>query len=254
MDFKKLMQKMQHLDEGFEPSFEECGGDMPAAIIQGGPPPEESLNMNLTINSKGADGIRDLLDVLKGIGSDSVHEPKDLPHDDDSEIVIGDSYGNEVEGDAGPKVFGLDALLHQGDKKDRETNKVNGGGNPQVQEALIQNLFSLYEEIKSRIPLAEMSPEDKQAAINAYLAKGGTIKKHDPQKEPSKRPYVEPKRKQHSSDEFKLRNDDGSIAKIPTVGFRKEPPIVNPNRKNRLTPDWEDKLAQLAAIKDKTHR
>lgn len=146
MDFKQLMQKMQQLDEGLD----ECGGDMPAAIIQGGPPHEESLNMNLTINSKGADGIRELIDVLKGIGGDADTEPKDIPHDDDSEIVIGDSYENELEDDVGPKVFGLDALIHQGDKKDRETNKVNGGGNPQVQEALVKNLSSLYEEIKSR--------------------------------------------------------------------------------------------------------
>jgi hypothetical protein len=143
MDLKQLMQKMQSIEEGS--SIEECG-DMPA-IVQGGPPHEESLNMNLTINSKGADGIRDLIDVLKGIGGD---EPKDMPHDDDSQIVIGDGFENEVDGDAGPKVFGLDALIHQGDKKDRETNPVNGGGNPQVHETLIQNLASLYEEIKSR--------------------------------------------------------------------------------------------------------
>jgi hypothetical protein len=148
MDFKQLMQTMQQIEEGTDLQVGECG-DMPA-IIQGGPPPEESLNMNLTINSKGADGIRELIDVLKGIGGDSDTEPKDMPHDDDSEIVIGDNYENKVEGDAGPKVFGIDSLLHQGDKKDRETNPVNGGGNPQVQEALIQHLSSLYEDVKER--------------------------------------------------------------------------------------------------------
>jgi hypothetical protein len=155
MDLKQLMQTMKSIEEGCDPAIEECGG-MPAAIIQGEQPHEDTLNMNLTINSKGADGIRDLIDVLKGIGG---NEPKDSPQDgerlfgtDDEEhaIVIGDNYENSINGDAGEKVFPLDALIHQGDKKDREAHKVNGGGNPQVHEALIQNLSALYEEIKSR--------------------------------------------------------------------------------------------------------
>jgi hypothetical protein len=162
MDFKELMQKMQQIDEGVTPSIEECGGDMPAAIIQGGQPPEESLNMNLTINSKGADGIRELIDVLKGIGNDSghepVHEPKHSHHDDeklfgndgDEQFVIGDSFGNSKQGDAGSHVFNVDTLINQGDKKEREAPKVNGGGNPQVQEALLNHLSSLYENVKER--------------------------------------------------------------------------------------------------------
>lgn len=155
MDFKELMQKMQQIDEGVEMPVDECGGDMPAAIIQGGPPHEESLNMNLTINSKGADGIRELIDVLKGIGGDSHSEPahrddKKLFGNDEAEVVIGDSFGNSKQGDAGSHVFDVDTLINQGDKKERETNPVNGGGNPQVQEALINHLASLYEDIKSR--------------------------------------------------------------------------------------------------------
>jgi len=150
MDFKQLMQTMKSIEEGCNPSIEECGGEMPAAIIHGSQPPDESLNMNLTINSKGADGIRELIDVLKGIGSDTDAEPKDIPHDHDAEIVIGDGYKNEVDGDVGPTTYGIDALIHQGDKKDREARKVNGGGNPQVHEALIQNLSDLYENVKLR--------------------------------------------------------------------------------------------------------
>lgn len=155
MDFKQLLQTMQHIDEGTDVAIDECG-EMPT-LVQGGPSPDESLNMNLTINSKGANGIRELIDVLKGIDG---NEPKDMPSDDDEKlfgtdgsekaIVIGDDFSNEVDGDAGPTVYSLDALIHQGDKKDRETNKVNGGGNPQVQEALVKSLSSLYEEIKSR--------------------------------------------------------------------------------------------------------
>lgn len=155
MDLQQLMQQMKNIEEGLDLPVEECGGDMPA-IIQGGPPADDSLNMNLTINSKGSDGLRELINVLKGIGGD---EPKDSPQDgerlfgtDDEEhaIVIGDNYENSINGDAGEKVFPLDALIHQGDKKDREAHKVNGGGNPQMHETLMQNLSSLYEEIKNR--------------------------------------------------------------------------------------------------------
>lgn len=159
MDFKELMQKMQQIDEGIDTPIEECGGDMPAAIIQGGPPPEESLNMNLTINSKGADGIRELIDVLKGIGGDSNSEPVHTVHhdddeklfgNDDEEIVIGDSFGNSKQGDAGSHVYNVDTLINQGDKKEREAPRVNGGGNPQVHESLVDHLASLYEDVKER--------------------------------------------------------------------------------------------------------
>jgi hypothetical protein len=163
MDFKELMQKMQQIDEGVDAPIEECGSDMPAAIIQGGPSPEESLNMNLTINSKGADGIRELIDVLKGIGGDSGQEPVHH-HDDDTEKlfgndeeehVIGDSFGNSKHGDRGSKVFNIDAVTPTGDdifSKGKEAHKQAGGGNPWNirHESLVNNLASLYEEVKER--------------------------------------------------------------------------------------------------------
>lgn len=167
MDFKELMQKMQQIDEGVEMPIEECDGDMPAAIIQGGPPAEESLNMNLTINSKGADGIRELIDVLKGIGGDTGHEPTDhhdhSSHDDDeklfgndeAEVVIGDSFGNSKNGDMGSKVFDIDAVTPTGNdmfSKGGEAPKQAGGGNPWNirHESLVNHLASLYEDVKER--------------------------------------------------------------------------------------------------------
>lgn len=249
MDFKELLQTMQNIDEGIIPAVEECG-DMPAAVIQSGHPAEESLNMNLTINSKGADGIRDLLDVLKGIGND--REPKDIPHDD-SEIVIGDDYENSVDGDAGSRVYGTDAVIFKGNdmhNKGRSAAKVNGGENPQIHhESLVLNLSALYEDVKDRLSKSEKRAQSDRAYAD-FIKSGGVVKKHDPQKEPSKKPYSPPKSKKSSDDEFKLRSDDDSVAKIPNIGFRKEPPIVNPNRKKHsITPDWEDKLAQLGALK-----
>ena len=236
MDFKKLIQKMQYIDEGIESSIDECG-EMPA-IIQSSNPPEESLNMNLTINSKGADGIRELIDVLKGIGGDT--EPKDIPHDHDSEIVIGDSYGNEIKGDAGPKVFGVDALLHQGDKKDRETIKVNGGGNPQVQESLYQSLHSLYEEIKSRP--SRVSVKEDQAAIDAWLADPNNRIKHGKTKRTKKDRMIGLLPGEHK--EGGIRSAD---AKLPPKRATKHD-HVDVAAKPQYTPDWEAKLDALAAI------
>jgi hypothetical protein len=162
MDFKELMQKMYQIDEGVDTSIEECGGDMPAAVIQSGPAHDESLNMNLTINSKGADGIRELIDVLKGIGGDADNEPTHSPHDDEkllgndeAEIVIGDSFGNSKQGDKGSKVFDIDAVTPTGNdmfSKGGEAPKQAGGGNPWNirHESLVNHLASLYEDVKSR--------------------------------------------------------------------------------------------------------
>lgn len=161
MDFKDLMQKMYNIDEGIEDQVDECGEEMPTAVIQGPGPTDDSLNMNVTINSKGPDGIRELMNVLKGIGG---NEPKDMPGDDDDKlfgiekghgksVVIGDDFENSVEGDEGEHVYDLEAVLTKGNdfaNKNREARKVNGGGNPQVQESLITHLSSLYEEVKDR--------------------------------------------------------------------------------------------------------
>jgi hypothetical protein len=162
MDFKELLQTMQHIDEGTEPSIDECSEEMPAAIIQGGHPPDESLNMNLTINSKGADGIRELIDVLKGIGSDTSSEPTHSHHDDkkllgndEADIVIGDSFGNSKQGDTGSHVNNLDSMFPVGDdmfSKGGEAPKQAGGGNPWNirHESLVNHLASLYEDVKER--------------------------------------------------------------------------------------------------------
>lgn len=248
MDFKKLMQTMQQIEEGNDAPVGECGG-MPA-IIQSDQPAEESLNMNLTINSKGADGIRELIDVLKGIGGDDhTHAPHDdakLFGTDDSEksIVIGDNFENSVDSDAGPNVFDVNALINQGDKKSREARKVNGGGNPQVHESLITNLSELYEEIKSRTLLSEMSPEEKQAAIDAYFAKGGDVT-YGRTKKTKKDRMV---KLLPGEDESGIRHSADAKA-MPNRASRHD--HVNVSSKQReITPDWEDKLQKLKAIGD----
>lgn len=244
MDFKELMQKMQQIDEGIMPAVDECG-DMPAAIIHSGQPQEESLNMNLTINSKGADGIRELIDVLKGIGSDT--EPKDAPHDDDSEIVIGDDYKNSVDGDEGSRVFGTDAVIFKGNdmhNKGRSAAKVNGGENPLFHESLITNLSALYEEVKGRTLLSEMSPEEKQAAMDAYFAKGGNIT-HGKSKRTKKDRMIGLLPGEH---EMGHRKSADAIA--PPKRASRHDHVNVSSKKGEITPDWEDRLNRLAAVGD----
>lgn len=151
MDFTQLMQTMKQIDENLD--VDECGGmEMPAVMIGSDDAhAADSLSMNVTINSKGADSIRDLMDILKGISGEHHGEPKD----DDSEIVIGDDYENAVEGDKGSKVFGLDAAVFTGDdlaSKGKEGVKQAGGGNPWNirNESLVTHLSSLYEDVKER--------------------------------------------------------------------------------------------------------
>jgi hypothetical protein len=245
MDFKELMQKMQQIDEGLtiDPAMEECDG-MPAAIIQGGHPPEESLNMNLTINSKGADGIRELIDVLKGIGSNN--DPTDDQHDD-SEIVIGDNYENSVDDDAGPHTYGTDAVIFKGNdmhNKGRKSLKVNGGENPQFHESIISNLSALYEEIKGRTALSEMSPEEKQAAQDAFFAKGGTVK-HGKSKRTKKDRMIGRLPGEHESGV--LHSVD---AKVPPRRASRHDHVNVASKKGEITPDWEDRLNRLAAVGD----
>jgi len=164
MNFKELAKKLKEIQDGHEMDVEsnlesavdECGGmEMPISMIS--PNQEQSagdnMNMNVTINSKGADGIRDLMNILKGI-SGEVEQPHE--HEPETkEIVIGDDFKNAVHGDKGPKVFGLDSAIFTGNdlaSKGGEAPKQAGGGNPWKirNESLVNNLTSLYEEVKGR--------------------------------------------------------------------------------------------------------
>jgi hypothetical protein len=168
MNFKDLAKKLKEIQDGEMLSSEEdlgvgeCGGmEMPISMISPSQAADDSLNMNVTINSKGVDGIRDLMDVLKGISS---AEPKNVPdttdavligNDNEKEIVIGDDFKNAKHGDKGPKVFNLDSVVFTGDdlaSKGGEAVKQAGGGNPWKirNESLVNHLSSLYEEVKGR--------------------------------------------------------------------------------------------------------
>lgn len=166
MNFKELAKKLKEIQDGPEfdvesddIDFGECGGmEMPISMIS--PQHEEgssdNLNMNVTINSKGSDGIRELMNILKGISGEE-SQPNDAEDDFDSnkEIVIGDDFKNAKHGDKGPKVHKLDSVIFTGNdlaSKGGGAVKANGGENPWKirNESLVNHLSSLYEDVKDR--------------------------------------------------------------------------------------------------------
>jgi hypothetical protein len=179
MDFIKLYKKIVDLDQGrkilieSEKPVEECGmmgmGSM-------GSMNEHPTTISVNMNASGADGIRELLNILQGrdddlpcgtkgpdvgpagvlIGMSSSDDDMSLDMDDmpSKRPMLGmdpemdEEYANTSQ----PKISGVDAVTSTGDdmfSKGREAPKVNGGGNP-LAENLRGKLTKLYNEIKTR--------------------------------------------------------------------------------------------------------
>jgi hypothetical protein len=196
MDFKKLLQTISDLDqnkqilkESYQP-VEECG-IMPSIGGLGmmGGASHPPITLNVTMNATGPDGIRDLLNVLKGHGNDepddaisspagaivAVSEPEDdmdhdmhdmghdmhdrgheIDHDEDDagelELEL-DEYSNSPD----EEYAGMSAAVPSGDdlNKPKKSFKHNyrGGDNPMsmpMHETLKHKLKNLYTEVKGR--------------------------------------------------------------------------------------------------------
>jgi hypothetical protein len=196
MDFKKLLQTISDLDqnkqilkESYQP-VEECG-IMPSIGGLGmmGGASHPPITLNVTMNATGPDGIRDLLNVLKGHGNDepddaisspagaivAVSEPDDdmdhdmhdmghdmhdrgheIDHDEDDagelELEL-DEYSNSPD----EEYAGMSAAVPSGDdlNKPKKSFKHNyrGGDNPMsmpMHETLKHKLKNLYTEVKGR--------------------------------------------------------------------------------------------------------
>lgn len=159
MNLYDLMNKLKTIEEGStstvdqplmgETPVEECG----MAIMPQKPPAQsDSVTMNVSMNGSGAGGIKDLMNILKNIEqADHTVEPHSS---DEHDTLFGDGYENEPD----TTTFGIDAVTRTGDdmhSKGAEAPKVNGGGNP-MQEALVQKLAQMYEEVKAK---KEKEPE-----------------------------------------------------------------------------------------------
>ena len=181
MDFNKLYKKIADLDKGRqvlnenEQPIEECG--MMSMGPMGGMD-ERPTTMSVNMNASGAEGIRELLNILQGQGDDM---PSDGPDGGPAGVLVGmdgpdagpDGAPDMHQGDDMPmKKPGMDEpdmdetfanepdpsmgsvadMTPTGDdmlSKGGEAPKVNGGGNP-MQESLRYRLLNLYNEIKTR--------------------------------------------------------------------------------------------------------
>ncbi len=140
---------------------------------------QDSVNMNVSINGQGANGIRDLMDILRNIEKvDDTGDHQDIlvgepdhgepDHDDEvvfdiepsqdddeeeDEPLMTDDYENSVIGASDAAIYGISAMIGTGDdlasKGSKKALKVNGGENP-ISETLIRDLHKLYQDIKQR--------------------------------------------------------------------------------------------------------
>jgi hypothetical protein len=152
------------------PKIQECGDMMSAPMMSHAPQQQDSVTMNVSMNGSGAGGIKDLMSILRNIEQSAEHDHAEpmiaQPHgmDGDVDIVLGtadedmlsnadadESYGNSAPGGSDAHTYGIDAVTRKGDdmhsKGDVKRLRVNGGENP-LQEALVERLSAMYQEIK----------------------------------------------------------------------------------------------------------
>jgi hypothetical protein len=175
MNFLDLYKKISNIDSGLNENqlLDEC--PCQDAAESGHPKQQDSVNMNVTINGQGANGIRDLMDILRNINDaagDEEHavvigepdeepaepeitfEPDEPEEDDSANVLFTDDYENSVPGGSDKMTYAIDAVIGMGDDlhgKGKEAAKQAGGGNPwNVKESLVNQLRGHYKEIKER--------------------------------------------------------------------------------------------------------
>lgn len=169
MNFYDLSAKLRAIEES---SVAECGDMMPMPMMPHAPQQQDSVTMNVSMNGNGSGGIKDLMNILRNIeqAAEHDHDHKEpmiaQPHDMDGDvdIVLGtadedmlanpdadESYGNSAPGGSDAHQFGIDSVTRHGDdmhsKGSVKRLRVNGGENP-LQEALVEKLSAMYQEIK----------------------------------------------------------------------------------------------------------
>ena len=193
MDFNKLYKKIADLDKGrqvlneSEQPIEECG--MMGMSPMGGMD-DRPTTMSVNMNASGAEGIRELLNILQGRGDD-MPGGMDGPDGGPAGVLVGidgPEGGDDMGPDGSPDIHGGDEepmkkpMLGKGPEVDEEfANQPNpsmgsvsdmtptgddlsskggnempkaaGGGNPYTQpmaESLRGKLTALYNQIKTR--------------------------------------------------------------------------------------------------------
>jgi hypothetical protein len=159
MNFSDLYKKISDIDKGITESqqLDEC----PCQDNPEQPKQQDSVNMNVSINGQGANGIRDLMDILRNIDNDKsdaddilVGEPEDEVEPEISEEQYVDEYANSEDNGPANTTYAIDAVMGIGDdlsSKGKGASKANGGENPwNVSESLVKHLSDLYETVKNK--------------------------------------------------------------------------------------------------------
>jgi hypothetical protein len=162
--FPKDKAKEKEVDESF---IEGCGMDMPGSMMgMRTPPQQDSVSMNLSMNGAGANGIRDLMDILRNLdGDESGQMDLEMPDMDhghggmDSEMpmimkAMGGSQDDEEKrmplGDE--MYYGIDAVTQGGGDLNRPKDAYAAAqpGDNAMAVRIAEQLKGLYEEIKLR--------------------------------------------------------------------------------------------------------
>jgi hypothetical protein len=157
--------------EGIEIIGGPMGGMMGGMGHSEPPKQQDSVSMNVSLNGAGAQGVRDLMDILHNIEQGVGHADHDAEHDHQEPIMgdmvdamaheeqigevidadDGETWANSAYGDRGHHTHGIDSITMHGDdmnsKGGREPGKKQGGGNP-YNESLVNRLSQMYQEIK----------------------------------------------------------------------------------------------------------
>jgi len=146
------------VEKNKQPANETCGDMMalPTSMGHDHSAQSDSVTMSVSMNGSGDGGIRDLMNILKGI--ENIGEPH-ADHDE-IDVVFGgemepemEEFANSMAGASKQAYFPQSAVTDIGSndgRGDHEVRKASGGGNPytQVSEELVSQLSSLYQEIK----------------------------------------------------------------------------------------------------------
>ena len=176
-----------------EEGIEIIGGPMGGMGHSEPPKQQDSVSMNVSLNGAGAQGVRDLMNILHNIEQGVDHTDHSDEHDHNEPIMgdmvdamadeqmqfqpeqgleevqddDGQTWGNSAYGDSGHHVHGIDSITMKGNdlasKGGHEPHKRQGGGNP-YNESLVNRLSQMYQEIKEAGDKKPMSRAAKGVA------------------------------------------------------------------------------------------
>lgn len=173
--------KQPAVEKDKQPANETCGDMMslPTSMGHDQPAQSDSVTMSVSMNGSGDGGIRDLMNILKGI--ENVGEPHG--DHDATDVMFGgemepemEAFANSMAGASEKTTFPQSAVTDRGSNSGRgnhEAPKANGGGNPytQVSEELVNRLSNLYQEIKDQGVAEGYNPNSVDAEHRRGLEK-----------------------------------------------------------------------------------